>query len=244
MSIPEAQTDKPLLGLIGRGRWGDVYARTMDAMGIPFSRAGRDWECLPQRTAAYIIATEPHSHYQIAYKLLSRGYPVLIEKPMTVNIEEADALAGLSGIGMTSHPHLYDENWKSLKKKMGDERITKFEWWGGGPCAIDPLWDWGPHGVSMAIDLLGAPRSSYWDGERLNLSWNGAQGVISITGIKTFVTASVNNGRFVYLPSSNHPTPLENMINEFVAKIQLGKPDMSGIEFGHKVIKVLHGAKR
>lgn len=192
----------------------------------------------------YIVACEPHSHYEVSRGLLLAEKPVLIEKPMTVNIEQAEELAAMVGIGMVAHTHLYDENWRALKKKLNGETVTKFEWFGGGPCAIDPLWDWGPHGVSMAIDLLGAPRSSYWDGERLHLSWNGAQGTIWISGIKTFVTASINKGRHVYIPNGNHPTPMENMIAEFVRKIKLGKPDMSGIEFGYKVIKALHGAQR
>lgn len=212
-------------------------------MGIPHWQAGRDWQDMPI-AQGYIVACEPHAHFEVAEKLLLAEKPVLIEKPMTVNIEEADTLAKMDGIGMVSHPHIYDENWLAIKRKLNGAILNSFEWWGGGPCAIDPLWDWGPHGLSMAIDLLGAPARTFWDGEHLHISWNGSYGVISITKVKTFVTASINKGKFVYIPSANHPTPLENILTQFVAKIKAGKPDMDSIKFGHKVIKALHGAQR
>ena len=104
------------LGLIGAGRWGRIYIRSIagmenlalaavassnpqtDALLPPGCRLLEDWRAmiaLPE-VEAVIVATPPSLHFAMAKSALEAGKPVLVEKPFTCNIAEAEALAALS----------------------------------------------------------------------------------------------------------------------------------------------------
>jgi len=116
-----------------------------------------------------IIATPGSTHFVIAKIFIPKGIPLLIEKPLTLNYKEALLLKKLaiknpSSI-MVGHIYLYNPAYikmKQLIKEIGKIRYLSFKGYNYGPFRDDMsvLWEWGPHGIAMSIDLFNKmPRS-------------------------------------------------------------------------------------
>src|SRR5258707_5147931 len=100
------------LGLIGAGAWGRNYIQTIKALpdvrltrlasrnpeGARIAPPGcmvvSDWRDLLDRTMVdgAIIATPPHLHAEMALAAMEMHLPVLIEKPLTMNVARAQAI--------------------------------------------------------------------------------------------------------------------------------------------------------
>ncbi|MEE9275734.1 MAG: Gfo/Idh/MocA family oxidoreductase, partial [bacterium] len=97
------------LGLIGAGRWGRAYIRTLKSMaGVelarlcsanpespklagPGCRVTGDWRELAgaEDLDGLILATPPGLHAEMAGAAAAAGLPVMIEKPLTLDLDEA-----------------------------------------------------------------------------------------------------------------------------------------------------------
>ena len=127
-----------------------------------------DWQELivDREIDGLIIASPPHSHAEIATAACSAGLPVLVEKPLTTIPSEAHGLLTSAekhgDFIMVDHIHLFHPAYRALKAKVSDLggplKITKIvgEAGNNGPVRDDVsvLWDWGPHDVSMMLDLM------------------------------------------------------------------------------------------
>ena len=101
--------------VIGGGRWGENHIRTLREMGnlgaVVEKNAARLRELkekygmtaytdLDEAIAhgydGYVVSTSAETHYAIGKKLLSLGLPTLIEKPMTMRIEESRELVEIA----------------------------------------------------------------------------------------------------------------------------------------------------
>lgn len=174
------------LGLIGAGPWGRNLIRTIAAVdGVRLSRlastradgralAGEDctvsadWR---QVAAAddidgVVVATPPALHGIMTRAAVAAGTPVLVEKPLTMDAAEAADLAAFvearGGFVLVDHIHLFSPAWQALKREaraLGPVRHIHAEAGGWGPFRPDVpvLWDWGPHDLALAMDLLGGP---------------------------------------------------------------------------------------
>ena len=173
------------LGLIGIGRWGQNYLRTIrnssdiqlrrvagrshqysvleDDPGIKFTS---DWRevCDDDSLDGVIVATPPSTHYDIVRRALNTGLPILVEKPLTGSLKECEELRDHSEhkkiFCMVNFIHIYSKGYQHLKSCLGpDNRIrhVSTENFASGPYRHDVpvLWDWGSHDVAMCIDLLG-----------------------------------------------------------------------------------------
>ncbi len=73
---------------------------------------------------AVIIATPTETHFSLAFAALKNGKHVLVEKPMTATLKEAEELARAaekSGkILMVGHQYLYNGHIRFLKQKLDD----------------------------------------------------------------------------------------------------------------------------
>lgn len=173
------------LGLIGAGRWGRNYIKTLNALpGVDLaylassnpenaSLAGRDckvmtdWRTLVLADAidGVIIATPPPLHADMMKMALAANKAVLVEKPVTQNMAEASHLLEIAraerAIVHVDHIHLYSPGYRALKRLSGDMGAIQgirsaAGAWGPFRKETSVLWDWGAHDVSMALDLLGS----------------------------------------------------------------------------------------
>ncbi len=175
------------LGLIGAGRWGRAYIRTIASLKIaslaavassnPETRSlvpadcivTPDWRALTTLPGidAIIVATPPAFHHEMAMAALEAGRPVLVEKPFTCDLAQAEAIASLARhkalAVMVEHTHLFAPAFRALAERipaLGGVRAIRGRANAEGPVRPDVsvLWDWGPHDVAMCIDLLGPPQ--------------------------------------------------------------------------------------
>lgn len=172
------------LALIGAGRWGRVYIKTIEEVsGVLLKCVASsnpeiknhaptgcevvsDWRQILSQGGidGVIIATPPDTHFEIAEKFIEVGLPVLIEKPLTMDVGEAENLLALAerrdAIVMVDHTHLYHPAYRKLKEhgaQLGPARTIKSLAGNSGPVrAYTPLlWDWGAHDIAMCLDLIG-----------------------------------------------------------------------------------------
>jgi predicted dehydrogenase len=172
------------LGLIGTGRWGQNYIKTISNLqGIRLaaiaSRSPQSQELVPpdclvfndwhqviskQHIDALIVATPAALHVPMAIEAIVNGIPVLVEKPLCHSVPEAIELKDLavkrSGFVMVDHIHLFNPAYRSLKKLLSsDFPIIEISSEAGntGPFRVDApvLWDWGSHDVALCLDLIG-----------------------------------------------------------------------------------------
>lgn len=176
------------LGLIGAGRWGRNYIKTiagLDAVRLTALASSnpesaqwltqdcviqRDWRAIldPRLIDAVIIATPAALHATMAGAAIEAGLPVLVEKPLTLSLDEArslrDLVARRQGFVMIDHTHLFNPAYRRMKELLrncGPLRALSAQAGNTGPFRRDApvLWDWGAHDVALCLDLLGTAPS-------------------------------------------------------------------------------------
>lgn len=171
------------LGLVGVGRWGRNYVRTIaevdgaelaavassnpDTREIVPPGCGifADWrDLLNENIDAVIIASPPSTHAEILIAAVAAGKAVLVEKPLVTTAADLAAIqsAVTNSIVMVEHTHLFHPAFRALKGMVvakGKPRGIRASAGNTGPYRkdISVLWDWGPHDVAMALDLVPGP---------------------------------------------------------------------------------------
>ena len=144
-------SDAVRLGLVGAGRWGRVFIRTIGecdgvtltglASNNPDARAlmpegcrlTKDWRALisDAEVDGLIVTVPPPAQCAIATAAIEAGVPVLLEKPLCLDRVEAERLLNLAdsrdALVMVDHTHLYHPAYMALKSKLADL---------GGPGAV------------------------------------------------------------------------------------------------------------
>ncbi|KKQ83424.1 MAG: Oxidoreductase domain protein [Candidatus Daviesbacteria bacterium GW2011_GWF2_38_7] len=170
------------LALIGTGKWGRNYlhtAKNIKDIEIKYicSQTQKSLDSLPNSYIktltindllknkdidGFIIATPISTHFDIAKKLLALNHNLLIEKPLTANYDRALQLQRIWKITkpkvLTGHLYLYNPAYRRVKtlfKKIKSVKSINFE----GVCSpirkdASVIWDWGPHPVSIILDLV------------------------------------------------------------------------------------------
>lgn len=129
-------------------------------------RITEDWRCVATANDldGVIVATPPALHAEMTRVAVEAGLAVLVEKPLTLNLEEAQNLLAFAeshrGFVLVDHIHLFNPAWQALKDHvatLGPARKIQAIAGGWGPFRPDTtvLWDWGPHDIALCIDLLG-----------------------------------------------------------------------------------------
>ena len=182
-----ARSARPRIGLIGAGRWGKVYLKTLAALSdrcclthVATSQPShgavtrlpvailREWRQLLRADCdAIIIATPPQMHAEMLEACLEVGKPCLVEKPLCLDVATAERLhriVGASGVPvLVDHTQLFHPAYQALKQTLQQAgepvQVMMSEGMALGPFREDvpALWDWGPHDVSLCIDLIGQP---------------------------------------------------------------------------------------
>jgi predicted dehydrogenase len=181
------------IGLAGLGRWGRNYVKTL--LALPECRlvamADADRALRDRLTAqtgirvcesaeellsepaieALVIATPDRTHCGLASAALEAGRDVLVEKPMALEPDEAEALseqAESSGrvlaVGHTAvhHPHfgkLMDEiQARPLNAETRASAIRTSSGYADG--RSNPIQDLCPHDIALAVLLFGTPAAA------------------------------------------------------------------------------------
>ena len=175
-------------GVIGWGYWGPKIARNLDSLphamvtmvadadfyrlaSLRVNQSGTKTTTLPEDVFrsdvdGVVIATPVRTHYQLAKEALLHGKHVLVEKPLTANVMEAEELVALAAeqrrVLMVGHTFEYNPAVNELRKliQSGDlgkifcietERVNL----GLFRSDINVIWDLAPHDISILLYLLG-----------------------------------------------------------------------------------------
>lgn len=119
---------------------------------------------------AVVIATPVFSHYGLAKQALLAGKHVLVEKPMTASVAEAEELIELAGkqnkLLMVDHTFLYTGAVEKIKDLVQSGEIGKINYvdsirinLGLFQSDVNVLWDLAPHDISICVSIL--PQTPY-----------------------------------------------------------------------------------
>ena len=170
--------------VVGLGYWGPKIVRNLealprtkvaivadlDAYRLALLAASRPWvktttqveDVFQSDVDGVIIATPVRTHYQLAKKALLQGKHVLVEKPLTSSVFEAEELVALAEkqqrILMVGHTFEYSPAVNELRKLVqGDDlgKIYSIEAerlnLGLFRSDVNVIWDLAPHDVSIFI---------------------------------------------------------------------------------------------
>lgn len=181
-------TDPIHVGIVGCGYWGMNYVRVFDELPDSVVVAVCDLrrerlDAVRQRYKmvgtyadlddmlnsleidAVVVSTSAGSHAEIAKRCLHKGKHVLLEKPLSTDIAEGEALAGLAeqseAVLMVGHTFLYNDGIRRMKEYMHSESFGRVYYLHAtrtnlGPIRhdVNALWDLAPHDVAIFNYLL------------------------------------------------------------------------------------------
>lgn len=174
------------IGIIGMGKWGNNYLRTIVTLNnsrvfiadsnpevlAKFQNYSNiniisfDDMLADSKIKAVIIATPDNTHYKLTYQALKEGKDVLVEKPMAIHPDEAQKLVRLSQeheqILAVGHTAVYTQEFEKLRCQIGTGalgRVIRAEAvrTSKGRSNTDVINDLLPHCLSMAIKLWDEP---------------------------------------------------------------------------------------
>lgn len=176
------------IGVIGYGYWGPNLARNFyeipsaELVAIADAKEDRlkqaqskypnlivkkDYrELFDLGLDAVVVATPPPTHFQIAKECLEHGLHALIEKPMTLNSEDAEQLVNLADTRkltlMVGHTFEYNTAVHALKKYIDSGELGEIYYLDTARLNLglfqkesNVIWDLAPHDISILLYLLG-----------------------------------------------------------------------------------------
>lgn len=179
--------DKIRVGVIGCGYWGPNLIRNFIEIGssevvmvadlkedrlthirssYPQVRTTLNYRDLfSQNLDAVVIATPPSTHYSLTKECLDRGYHVMVEKPITTNSRDAEALINAAAekdrILMVGHTFEYNAAVHALKDMIGNGELGQIYYvdtarlnLGLFQKNLNVLWDLAPHDISILMYVL------------------------------------------------------------------------------------------
>ncbi len=205
------------LGLIGAGKWGSNYIETIKNIhGINLKSIAckslknkknllkqyemtDDWHklTLSSMLDGIVIASPASTHFEIASECIKNRLPIIIEKPITLNFREAKLLKDLAiknrVIVKVNHVYLYHPLYRELKKNISKKvNLRSIHTIAGnyGPFRKDvsALWDWGPHDLSMCLDII----KEYPTKVEAEFTENYSEGGVSKSNIRVILSFKDN----------------------------------------------------
>lgn len=176
------------VALLGCGYWGVNYIRVLSE--LPTSRVLAICDKRPDRLQevgrrfpgviltteveqvlqvrgidAVVICTEATTHHRIARRCLLAGKHVLVEKPITTTVADAEELTALAESGglvlMVGHTFLYNAGIRKIRELIRCGEVGQIYYLYSsrtnlGPirCDVNALWDLAPHDVAIFNYLL------------------------------------------------------------------------------------------
>lgn len=245
-----------------------------------------------------IVATPPQHHLQASLGMIEAGFPVLIEKPLTMSLPEAELLVATArsagAIVMVDHIQLFAPGVTALARRLSFEpsltRIVLHSGaWGPFRRDVPVLWDWAPHDVAIALHLSNAvqarvlscdvvrhPERPHGRAESVYLELAlDADPISNASSVSASITVSNAltvkerwvevqtprttfryreyplpqlreqplQGRAIVHPISSQG-PLDRVLLAFAEMARGREPNISGLELGRDVVRVLSEADR
>ena len=152
--------------LIGRGKWGENYENLLKEIpdvslqAIVTASSGNLESVLQNPDInCVVIATPPKTHFDLAKAALETGKHVLLEKPMVMNLKEAEELKRVvensDRIFMVGFQYLFNDYIRYLKKEIengafGEIKKVSSEHFQSPPRTdMNSFWDAAPHPLSI-----------------------------------------------------------------------------------------------
>lgn len=275
----------PQVALIGHGVWGRQHARVLrklealrwvyDNRAEQLEKVTNAVDSLPfiwedEKVEGVVIATPPDTHYRIAAAALQAGKHVLVEKPMTTKVGDAQLLkeaADKAGLTlMVGHIMRYHTGFQKFHLRMAilKEQVKYLysirQQPGRGREPNNVLWSLAPHDVSMLIALAGMPKAVRCIGKSVNddkvedvvltlyESPNGVRGHVFVSWLhpKKIREVSVvhRGGTEVFHDEPQEAEPLEVELTHFLRCIEGKTKPLTDAEEGLNVVRVLAACQR
>lgn len=176
----------PDLALIGAGYWGKNLARNFLALGRLHTLSDPSSQILGSYGDNYVsvrkteslaevlknteitkvaIASPAHSHYNIAKQALLSGKDVYVEKPLCLDVSEAEELQNLSAqhgrVLMVGHLLQYHSCVQQIYRMVRDGALGRLQYITSSRLNLgkirqeeNALWSFAPHDISVILSLL------------------------------------------------------------------------------------------
>ncbi len=144
----------------------DPRTRERLARQYPEALVTADVDACLDAVEAVIIASPARSHAELAQRAITRGIPCLVEKPFALDVGTAETVARLAGERdvplLVGHLLLFHPAVERLRQMVHNGELGQVFYLyslrvnlGQVRADENALWSFGPHDVSVALDLLG-----------------------------------------------------------------------------------------
>jgi predicted dehydrogenase len=207
---------RKVIGLVGCGLWGTLVLRDLASLGVSVVVADTDEAARASAAAlgamaivgqagelpdvdALVVATPAMTHAAVVDALLPRGVPMLVEKPFTTHVADAEQLAARGGdrlfVGHVWRYHPGIEQLGEIARSgeigpIAGLRSTRTNWT-SPRTDVDSVWNLAPHDLTLAIEILGgipAPRAALAE-----VQDGRAVGLIALLGDAPWLAFDVSN---------------------------------------------------
>lgn len=146
----------------------DIHAETAAAVASKYAaRALTDYRDLLGKVDAVSIATPPHAHFEIARDFIRRDAHVLVEKPMCLTRDEADALLNLvekrQTIFQVGHVERFNPAFKRMRETARRPRFIDARRLGvfhARSADVSVVLDLMIHDIDLVLNLVDSPVAS------------------------------------------------------------------------------------
>ena len=166
--------------VVGGGRWGMNHIKTLDQLSALGGVVDHDNnikeiikkqfkkckifnslnEALIDDFDGFIVATPPRTHYEIAKKIIEHGKAVLVEKPLTLDLQTAKSLNELAihhNVNlMVGHVLLFHPAFQKMKSIIDDGRLGQIQYIYSNRLNLgtfrtdeNVFWSFAPHDISL-----------------------------------------------------------------------------------------------
>lgn len=178
---------KNKIGLVGLGYWGKNILRVLNELKIPFVACDSSLKAVELRKKefpkaqytlkyddilsdnqikAVIVATPASTHFELAKQALNSQKDILVEKPLSLSIEDGEDLIGVASrtkkILMVGHILQFHPAIIKLKELIESGDLGKIEYIYSNRLNIGKLrteenilWSFAPHDISVILSLIG-----------------------------------------------------------------------------------------
>ena len=185
------KTESSRVCVVGAGNWGENHIRVLNEFGVLsgivdedeskleyFGELYEGVELYSSLNSAllslfdgYVVSTPASTHFDITKKIIENGHHVLVEKPLAMIVQEAEALKELASNKsvnlMVGHLLLFHPAILRIKALIDQKRIGKLQYiysnrlnFGTVRTEENILWSFAPHDISVFQFLVGAFPSS------------------------------------------------------------------------------------